>query len=191
MGVSSARSRAGFVLAGGRSSRMGRDKALLPVQGSTLLEAVAAQVRAAAGSVVVIGPPERYAFLGLSVQADLIPNCGPLAAVYTALKTTQADWNLLVACDMPGVTAGFLSGLIDAAEAADAAALVPKTRDGLHPLCAVYHRRALAGVQSLIESRSLKMHDALSHIEAVHWPVAETSLLENVNTAVEWSSRYG
>lgn len=176
------------MLAGGRSSRMGRDKALLPVGSSTLLEVVAARVKAAAGSAIVIGPPERYAFLGLAVQADLISDCGPLAAVYTALKTTQADWNLLVACDMPNVTADFLIRLLDAAEAADAVALVPETSDGLHPLCAVYHRRALAGVQSLLETRSLKMHDALDHLQALHWPVAEASLLENVNTAVEWNA---
>ena len=99
-------SRAGFVLAGGANSRMGRDKALLAIGRSTLLEVVAARVSAAAGSVIVIGPPERYAFLGLRVQADLISDCGPLAAIYTALKTSQADWNLVVACDMPSVTPG-------------------------------------------------------------------------------------
>src|SRR5437868_193761 len=101
MSAPRAASRAGFLLAGGRSSRMGRDKALLAVGNSTLLEIVAARVRDAAGSVIVIGPPDHYAYLGLTVQADLIPDCGPLGAVYTALKTSEADWNLLVACDMP------------------------------------------------------------------------------------------
>jgi molybdopterin-guanine dinucleotide biosynthesis protein A len=168
---------------------MGRDKALLAVGNSTLLEVIAARVSAAAGSVMVIGSPERYAFLGLPVQADLISDCGPLAGVYTALKTSQADWNLVVACDMPNVTAGFLSSLLDAAEAADAAVLAPATLDGLHPLCAVYHRRALPGVRSLIERRSFKMHDALNDLQAVHWPIADASLLENINTPAEWNAR--
>ena len=137
----------------------------------------------------MIGPPERYAFLGLRVQADLISDCGPLAGVYTGLKTSPADWNLVVACDMPSVTVGFLSSLLDAAEEADAAVLVPKTTDGLHPLCAVYHRRTLADVQSLIECRSLRMHEALSHLRAVHWPLAEFSLVENVNTPLAWNTR--
>jgi molybdenum cofactor guanylyltransferase len=181
-------SRAGFVLAGGRSSRMGRDKALLTVGNSTLLEVVAARVSAAAGSVMVIGPPERYAFLGLPVQADLMSDCGPLAGVYTALQTSQADWNLLVACDMPNVTAGFLASLLDAAEATDATVLAPTTPAGLHPLCAVYHRRALAGVQSLLERRSYKMHDALNYLHALHWPIEEASLVENINTPAEWNA---
>ncbi len=124
MGVS----QAGFVLAGGASSRMGRGKALLAIGRSRLLEVVAARVSAVAGSVIVL-PPERYAFL-VCFQADSISDCGPLAGVYTALKTSPADWNPVVACDMPSVTVGFLSSLLDAAEEADAAVLVPKAADG-------------------------------------------------------------
>ncbi len=103
-------------------------------------------------------------------------------------EAARADWNLIVACDLPSVTPGFLSSLLDAAEAADAAALVPETPAGLHPLCAVYHRRALADVQSFIAGRSLKMHDALNHLQALHWPIAEVSFLENINTPAEWSA---
>ena len=66
------------MLAGGASSRMGRDKALLPVQGSTLLEQVAREVLAVTGSVTVIAPPERYIGIGLSVIPDLSPGQGPL-----------------------------------------------------------------------------------------------------------------
>ena len=102
---------AGFVLTGGRSSRMGRDKALLPIEGSVLVERTAEQVRIAAGSVTLIGAPERYAHLGLPVVPDLIEDCGPIGGLYTALKIGRADWNLLVACDMPALTAEFLREL--------------------------------------------------------------------------------
>ena len=79
-------SRAGFVLAGGASSRMGRDKALLPVQGSTLLEQVAREVLAVTGSVTVIAPPERYIGIGLSVIPDLSPGQGPLGGIHTVTQ---------------------------------------------------------------------------------------------------------
>jgi len=102
---------AGFVLTGGSSLRMGRDKALLPIGGSALVERTAERVRAAAGSVTLIGAPSRYAHLGLAVAPDLIADCGPIGGLYTALKMTSADWNLVVACDMPGVTAAFLDDL--------------------------------------------------------------------------------
>ncbi len=135
-------STAGFVLTGGRSSRMGRDKALLPIEGSLLVERTAERVRAAAGSVTLIGAPGRYAHLGLPVLPDLVEDCGPIGGLHTALKSTRADWNLVVACDMPGLTAGFLGDLLAAARQLGCACLVPQTDSGLHPLCAVYHRRA-------------------------------------------------
>ena len=73
-------SRAGFVLAGGRSSRMGRDKALLPLDGHTLVDHIAGLVQRAAGNVTLIGPPERYATLGYPVIPDLIDNAARSAA---------------------------------------------------------------------------------------------------------------
>jgi molybdenum cofactor guanylyltransferase len=180
---------AGFVLTGGRSSRMGRDKALLPIEGLLLVERTAERVRAAAGSVTLIGAPERYAHLGLPVAADLIEDCGPVGGLYTALKIGQADRNLLVACDMPGVTAEFLRELLDAARQSGSACLVPQTESGLHPLCAVYHRRAEGAVASAIEHKRFKMHDLLKILKAVSFPVADARILENVNTPVEWGAR--
>jgi molybdopterin-guanine dinucleotide biosynthesis protein A len=171
----------GFVLTGGRSSRMGRDKALLPVDRSTLVEQVAARVRAVAGSVTLIGAPERYTGLGLPVAADLIEGCGPIGGVYTALRISSAAWNLL--------TAGFLAQLLEGAQEADADCFVPKTASGLHPLCAVYHRLTLPAVEYAIDHKSFKMHDLLDSLRTVSWPVADVSLLENVNTPIEWSSR--
>ena len=184
----------GFVLTGGRSSRMGRDKALLPVLdrstgGPTFVEQIASRVGAAAGFVTLIGAPERYSSLGLPVAADLIEGCGPIGGVYTALKISSAPWNLIVACDMPAVTTRFLAMLLAAAHDADADCFVPETGSSLHPLCAVYHRRALAALQSAIDHKSFKMHDLLGSLRTVTWPVADPSLLENVNTPIEWSAR--
>ena len=180
---------AGFVLTGGRSSRMGRDKALLPIEGSVLVERTAERVRAAAGSVILIGAPERYSHLGLPVAADLVEDAGPIGGLYTALKIDRAEWNLLVACDMPSLTAKFLRELLDAARQCGSACLVPQTESGLHPLCAVYHRCAEGAVESAIEHKRFKMHDLLKVLKAVSFPVADASMLENVNTPVEWGAR--
>jgi molybdopterin-guanine dinucleotide biosynthesis protein A len=179
----------GFVLTGGRSSRMGRDKALLPIDRSTLVEQIAARVRAAAGSVTLIGSPARYGSLGLPVAADLIEDCGPIGGVYTALKISSAPWNLIVACDMPAVTAGFFGGLLEAARNADAECVVPETGSSLHPLCAVYHRRAVAALQYAFDHKSFKMHDLLRSLRTLTLPVSDASLVENVNTPIEWSAR--
>jgi molybdenum cofactor guanylyltransferase len=182
-------STAGFVLTGGRSSRMGRDKALLPIEGSLLVERTAERVRAAAGSVTLIGAPGRYAHLGLPVVADLAGGCGPIGGLHTALKTGRADWNLVVACDMPSLTTAFLSELLAAAKQLGCTCLVPETDSGLHPLCAVYHRRSSDAIEFAVQRKRLKMHDLLKSLGAVSWPIADASLLENVNTPLEWGAR--
>jgi len=175
-------SSAGFVLADGRSSRMGQDKAHLPWKGSTLIESVAREVFNAAGSVTLIGPVERYASLGFPVVSDKIAGCGPLAGLHAALSTTTAEWNILVACDMPGVTRQLLEELLNAAEASGADALVPQTPGGLEPLCAVYNARLLPAVESAIHSNLLKMHDFVSTISVRLWPAPDPAVFRNLNT---------
>src|ERR1700678_2887073 len=153
---------AGFVLVGGASRRMGRDKALLPLHGASMVETVAAQVQAAAGSVTLIGPVQKYAHLGFPILPDAIENCGPLGGLYTALQNTNADWNVLVACDMPDVTAAFLTQLLAAAEASGADCVVPEIDGKIHPLCAAYHRRLLGAADSAIHRNLFKMQDFIS-----------------------------
>ena len=179
--------RAGFVLAGGRSSRMGRDKALLPAGSGTLAGQIAAMVRQAAGNVTLIGPPERYSFLGFPVVADAREGCGPLGGLYTALRLSRADWNLVVACDMPGLTAPFLVELFDAAARAGKDCVVPVTAGGLEPLCAVYHARLLPAAESALDRKQLAMHDFVRQVDACLWPVRDTAVLENLNTPEQWS----
>jgi molybdopterin-guanine dinucleotide biosynthesis protein A len=94
-------SRGGFVLVPGHSTRMGRDKALLKFHGSTFAGGIAECVRRVAGNVTLVGPPDRYRELGYTVIPDRVPGCGPLGGVYTALSSSHAEWNLIVACDMP------------------------------------------------------------------------------------------
>jgi molybdopterin-guanine dinucleotide biosynthesis protein A len=177
---------AGFVLAGGRSSRMGLDKALLEVEGATLIERIAGQVRRAAGSATIIGPAERYSHLGFPVVADLVEGLGPLGGLYTALSATRADWNLIVACDLPEVSAELLADLLEAAERCGRRALVPSSRAGLEPLCAVYHRSLLREVVRAINHKALKMQDFVSEIGAAMWPAPEGAWFRNVNTPADW-----
>ena len=168
---------------------MGRDKALLPMQGTTLLERTARLVEAVSGCVTLIGSPERYAVLGFPVIADLVEDAGPIGGVYTALQITRSEWNLIVACDMPGLTEDFLRSLVEAAPQSSSLCLVPKTGTGLHPLCAVYHRGAAAAVAAALFHKRFKMHDLLTSLGAVAWTVGDAAPLENVNTPVEWGGR--
>jgi molybdopterin-guanine dinucleotide biosynthesis protein A len=180
--------RAGFVLVGGNSSRMGRDKARLPFQGKTLVEHVAAVVAEAAGSVTLVGAPDRYASLGFPMLADKRTGAGPLAGIYTALAASPADWNLIVACDMPSISAPFLRSLIAAAQSSDADCLLPAGPSGLpEPLCAVYHSRCLDVVGAALDRNVRKITDALAGLRIATWSTPESAWFRNVNTPEEWT----
>lgn len=182
-------SRAGYLLAGGASSRMGTDKALLPFRGRTLAQHIAGEMVSVAESVTLVGDPDRYTGLGLRVIPDAVEACGPVGGIYTALRDTTADWNLVVACDMPGLKARFLAELFAAAERDGGLCLAPTSPSGrVEPLCAVYHRDALARVQEALDRGLRRARDLPGVLGAHLWPVEEGSWFANMNTPEEWSA---
>ena len=185
-------SRAGFVLVGGASARMGRDKALLPFGGAALVDHVARQVGEAAGSVSLVGHPERYAHLPYVLVADEYPGRGPLGGIHAALGVTGADWNLMVACDMPGLTAPFLRELLERAACSDADCLATRSPAGLaEPLCAVYHRRCRDSLAAWLEAGRRKAADWLASQRVAWHVVHDGDRLRNVNTSEQWQERHG
>lgn len=178
---------AGFVLAGGGSRRMGRDKALLPWRGSTLIQFVAGQVLNAAGSVTLIGNPDGLAGLGYPVIGDLHPGCGPLGGLETALRQGQSAWTLITACDMPQLTVASLRLLLDGTGEVprDRGCFVAWSGSRRHPLCAVYHASCLPLVEQARSLNSLKMLDLLEKLCPVCVSV-DAAAVANVNTPAEW-----
>lgn len=137
----------GFLLTGGKSSRMGADKAFLEFRGQTLLERALAMIGRVCPGVVIVGDHARFSSYG-SVVEDVYAGCGPLAGIHAALTCSSAELNLMLAVDMPFVSEDLLSYLFSAAEESGAIVTVPRTRKGFQPLCAVY-RRAFANVADL------------------------------------------
>lgn len=167
---------------------MGRNKALLPFRGGMLIEYIASEVAAAAGSVTLVGSPERYRDLPYPLISDGIPDAGPLSGIHAALCTGLAQWNLIVACDMPAVSSALLLLLLEAAELSDADCLIPAGPSGMpEPLCAVYHERALAAIGNALERKVRKVMDGLAGLEVKIWPIQDSSCFQNLNTPQEWS----
>jgi molybdopterin-guanine dinucleotide biosynthesis protein A len=162
---------------------MGRDKARLPFRGGLLVSAVARAVSLAAGNVTLIGHPE------LPAIPDRYPGGGPLGGILTALDHTSADWNLIVACDMPEVSAVFLGELLAHAMRSRPGVVLPYGPDGLpQPLCAVYHRCVLAALDDRFGRGVRRVTEALSGLEVERFPVAELSHFQNVNTPQDWDA---
>ena len=133
-----------YILAGGRSSRMGCDKAFLEWNGQSLLARSLRLAHSLAVEVRIVGPTAKFATFAQVVE-DTFPGCGPLGGIHAALCSSTTDLNLILAVDMPFLTADFLTYLAGRAQSSDAAITIPRTADGWQPLCAIY-RRAFAPI---------------------------------------------
>jgi molybdopterin-guanine dinucleotide biosynthesis protein A len=163
----------GFILVGGASSRMKRDKALLEVGGEPLLVRTARLLESVVGAPSVIGDPATYKSLALPVIADDWPGAGPLGGIATALRASTASWNLVVACDLPYLTGEFLRFLLARAVASTADAVLPMNTRGSEPLCAMYHKRGEPAIRAALESGIRKVTDGLQNLRVETIPHAE------------------
>lgn len=131
-----------FVLAGGKSTRMGTDKAFIVLNGSTLLARMLDLARSMTTDVRIVGQAEKFSNFAPTVE-DVFPGCGPLAGIHAALRSSQTDRNLILAIDLPFLSRQFLDFLIMKSRASDANVTIVRTVEGWQPLCAIY-RRAFA-----------------------------------------------
>jgi molybdopterin-guanine dinucleotide biosynthesis protein A len=147
----------GFVLAGGRSTRMGQDKALLQVGGRSLVELALDKLR----SIGVAAPRIAAARSDLSSYApvvpDLHPACGPLSGIEAALAATTQPLNVFLPVDMPLLPSRFLSWMLLRAEITGALVTVPRINGQPQPLCAVYHRDLLRPITASLLAGNYKV----------------------------------
>jgi molybdenum cofactor guanylyltransferase len=127
-----------FILAGGKSTRMGVDKAFVEYEGRTLLARALDLARSVTPDVRIVGSDKKFAAFAPVVQ-DVFPDCGPLAGIHAALRASPAELNIMLAVDMPFVSRALLQYLISQARnAPEAAVIVPRSDERRQPLCAVY-----------------------------------------------------
>ncbi len=177
------------ILAGGQARRLGGiDKGGLRVGSDTILESQLALLQRLTPHILIIANDmTRFADTGVPVVPDAIAGAGALGGLHSALVHAPVDPVLVIACDMPFLTASFLTHLVDALGTADA--VVPRTARGRHPLCAVYARRVAPHLQRRIESQRLRVLDALDGLsvrevgpDALAPLDPDGRLLVNVNT---------
>jgi molybdenum cofactor guanylyltransferase len=176
---------AGFVLVGGNSARMGQDKARLRMETHLLIEDVAVKVAFVAGNVTLVGATHRYQDLSFACLADQRVGQGPLGGVEAALSAGLGDWNLIVACDLPGLHEKWLQELVEASKFKSQSCIVCQDRTGtLHPLCGIWHASCLPIIQNALNHGRLRMMDILRELAAE--TVMVNGIIANVNTPEEW-----
>ena len=183
-----------FVLAGGRSSRMGSDKALLPIGGMNLLQIAVVKAKEVSPRTVIVGSRERYAQYG-EVIDDIIPGCGPLSGIHAALSTTRSALNLILSVDMPLISPDFLRWLTQTAASGDELAIVPEAHGRTQPLCSVFRRAAGAQAENALRTGEYKVDRLFSILPTrlvaeIDWRAAGflPGISRNVNTPEEYEA---
>ena len=183
----------GFVVAGGASRRMGRDKALVPWGETTLLDHALARLRQCCRDVVILcGPDPRYADRGVPIVVDVAAGKGPLGAVMSGLM--HAGAGVFLAIDLPNVPPALLAHLLALVPGHDL--VVPVTSRGPEPLCAVYTAACLEPIRDRVAAGELRMTSFWPAVRRREVPEGElarfgdgASLFHNVNTPEDLTGR--
>jgi molybdopterin-guanine dinucleotide biosynthesis protein A len=182
------------ILAGGRARRLGGvDKSALVVGGTSILDRQLAVLRGLTPHILIVASNEhRYEDVGVPVVSDRIRGAGSIGGLYTALLDAPTEQIVVIACDMPFLTAPFLSRLAALGAGADAA--MPRDGHGLHPTCAAWSRRAAPYLRGHIDRGRLRILDALDGLEVREMDPRELArfdpdgrLLLNVNTPDDYA----
>ncbi|MDP3723701.1 MAG: molybdenum cofactor guanylyltransferase [Candidatus Omnitrophota bacterium] len=184
----------GYILAGGKSSRMGRDKALLTVGSRTLIEVVMERIKSLVDHVVVVGSPRNARplgeRLGRSILTDLKPDCGPLMGIYTGLMATETTLNLFVPCDMPWVEGRLIERLARTCrEGADVAASLHPL-EGMQPFPLVCRTTACRTIGALLDAGERSLQALLREPRAQLMDIKEPELwhsFTNINTVSDYA----
>lgn len=182
------------IQAGGQSSRMKRDKGLVPLAGQPLIEHVLARVEGLGDEILVTtNRPADYAFLGLPTAADDKPGAGALVGLQTALRAANGEEVLVLACDMPFVNRGLVEHLLALAPEADV--IIPRWAGRWQTLHAVYARRCLPAIEAALARGDMKMVSFLQDMRVREVGEAEVARFDpqgrsfvNINTPAELAS---
>jgi len=173
-----------IILAGGKSKRMGTDKALLELGGISLLEKVISVCEAVCNQILISSNNFEHAVFGYPVIEDEIKNCGPIGGLYSCLKKTTTNWNFVISVDSPFVEKDYINFLNS--EKGDFDAIVPVHSKGKEPLIAFYHKSCISEIEKRIQSGNFKMYDLVASlntklVDSEKWLSKYPKLFQNIN----------
>lgn len=145
-----------FILAGGKSTRMGADKAFVKLQGRTLLARALELARSVAGEVRIVGDRAKFAAFAPMVE-DVFPGCGPLAGIHAALRASQTDLNLVLAVDLPLMSPELFQYMVSRARGTSATVTAARANGGWQPLCAVYRKDFADAAEQALRAGNYKI----------------------------------
>jgi len=181
----------GYILAGGKSSRMGTDKGLLLFEGKPMIQYVIEQMQHIFTKLVIVSNNPEYEKFGFEVIPDLIKDIGPAGGIYTALHHSETKLNFMVSCDMPFVTAAAIEFIIKNREESQIVLLENKGR--IEPLFGMYSKECEQIWLELIEQKMIKLQEMVLHFKLKTIPVENNkifseSFFKNINTKQDFNN---
>jgi molybdopterin-guanine dinucleotide biosynthesis protein A len=181
----------GVILAGGKSSRYGKNKAFIKINGIPLIEKVITVMGSVFQELIIItNTPHKYSHLRLPVYKDLIEGLGPLGGIFTGLTAISKDAGFFVACDMPSLNRELLRHMVECKDDFDA--VVPRISGKMEALYALYRNTCLPAIRRLIDSREYQIFRFFSEVSVRYVDEGEIRQFDpelrsffNVNTPQE------
>ena len=153
----------GIILSGGRSLRMGQNKAFIQIEGLPIIERICTLFKQLFREVIIItNETELFLNLASKIYTDIIPNKGALGGLYTGIYYSMFEYSFCVACDMPLINKSLVEFLVQNIRGEDV--IVPRTKDGLQPLHALYSKNCLNAIKETIERGKYKILDFYSRV---------------------------
>ena len=179
----------GVLLAGGQSRRMGRDKALIEIEGETLFSRALALLQRYFSRVLIAGNRADLERPGVPAIADTYPGSA-LGGLHTGLSAANTDWIFVIPCDMPYPDGRLIELLLQQRDGVDA--VVPLTPGGYEPVFALYHRNCLSHIENMLKRNQCRIYDFYRRINVhfVDWhqlPAGWERSLLNINTPEQLS----
>jgi molybdopterin-guanine dinucleotide biosynthesis protein A len=189
LGFSSARWRlaeeaSAIILSGGKSSRMGQDKGLLPIDGIPLIDQIAGQLKDNFNEVLLGGDPKKYVVPGTRTIPDIEPDRGPLMGLLSTLRASNSELNWVTTCDMPEPNLSFVRKMIR--HIGDYDAVVPVDANGWkQPLIGLYRKGVAEAIEKQIEADQWSIRDLVSTIRVEYIPLT-SGWYRNLNTQTDY-----
>ncbi|MEW6366133.1 MAG: molybdenum cofactor guanylyltransferase [Acidobacteriota bacterium] len=179
--------RSAIILAGGESTRMGRDKALLPFKGRPLVQNIFETIEPYFDEIILSSNhPERYGFLKARVVLDEETGRGPLMGLYSALRASSSEINFVVACDIPEVNVRFMLSLLE--HAAEYDAVVASIGEWREPLFSVYRKSLTSVIRAVLDEGKNKITCVFGRCRVKYLQMEEAAWYRNINTDEDYES---
>lgn len=176
----------GIVLAGGKSTRMGTDKAFLKLNGKPFISHILETVQEFTNEVYIISDNQKLDGMGTHRFPDLIPGLGPIGGIHTGLFHSKTTYNLIVACDTPFLSKETITQLILGMDK-EHDVFVVQCEDVVMPLIGIYQKSCLPHFNKAMERKQFGLKKALAglHTKTISLPKSHAKSVLNINTKLD------